>query len=145
MRKKIHSVRAPGHAERAAFLEWIHYAETMAHLIANLNLQWVFLRDPSMRSPTLLKMEARRLALTLSPLEATLGRQDYLLPSGFSGADTMLGYNLLAAPYFVRLDRFPNIRAYVERWSTRPAFVTARMRDGEQKFYSRDFYEVTDG
>lgn len=137
--------RAPGHPERADYLEWLHYAETMAHLIANLNLQWVFLRDPAMRSPTVLKMEARRLALTLAPLEATLARQEYMLASGISGADTMLGYNLLAAPYFVRLDPYPSIRAYQERIGRRPAYVAARARDGVQRFYSRDFYEVSDG
>lgn len=137
--------RAPGHPERAAWLEWLHYAETMAHLIANLNLQWVFLRDPAMRSPTLLKMEARRLALTLAPLEAALAGQDYLLPRGFSGADTMLGYNLLAAPHFVRLDPYPAIRAYIDRIALRPGYVAARARDGEQQFYKQDFYEVTDG
>ncbi|MGB7321974.1 MAG: glutathione S-transferase [Albidovulum sp.] len=137
--------RAPGSPEHAGYLEWIHYAETMAHLIANLNLQWVFLRDPSMRSPTLLKMEAKRLANTLRPLEAVFAAQDYLLPSGFSGADTMLGYNLLAAPYFVRLDPFANIRAYLGRIAARPAYQAARAVDGEQQFYTQDFYEVTDG
>lgn len=137
--------RAPDHPERAAFLEWLHYAETMAHLIANLNLQWVFLRDPTMRSPTLLKLEARRLAMTLAPIEATLAGQDFLLPSGFSGADTMLGYNLAAVPYFVRMEPFPNIRAYSARMAARPGFVAARARDGEQQFYRQDFYEVTDG
>ena len=137
--------RAPGHSERAEYLEWLHYAETMAHLIANLNLQWIFLREPSMRSPTLLKMEARRLALTLAPLEATLARQDHPLASGFSGADTMMGYNLLAAPYFVRLDPYPAIRAYLARIALRPAYIAARERDGEQQFYRQDFYEVADG
>lgn len=136
--------RAVGHPERARYLEWLHYAETMAHLIANLNLQWVFLRDPAMRSPTLLKLDTRRLALTLPPLEAVLTGQDYLLPGGFSGADTMLGYNLLAVPHFVRLDPFPNLRAYIARCAARPGFIAARARDGEQAFYSRDFYELSD-
>lgn len=136
---------APGHSERAEYLEWLHYAETMAHLIANLNLQWVFLRDPSMRSPTLLKMDARRLALTLAPLEATLARQDHPLASGFSGADTMLGYNLLAVPRFVRLDPYPAIGAYLARIAQRPAYIAARARDGKQQFYRQDFYEVADG
>lgn len=144
--RAVHGLgRAAGHPERAQYLEWLHYAETMAHLIANLNLQWVFLRDPAMRSPTLLKMEARRLALTLAPLEAVLARQDHLLPSGFSGADTMLGYNLLAVPYYVRLDPFPKIRAYIDRIARRPAYIAARARDGVQQFYKQDFYEVADG
>ncbi|MCY1125945.1 glutathione S-transferase family protein [Frigidibacter sp. RF13] len=137
--------RAPGHPERARYLEWLHFAETQAHLIANLNLQWVFLRDPSMRSPTLLKMEAKRLAITLGAVERTLAGQDHLLTSGFSAADTMLGYNLLAAPHFVRMDPFPAIRAYLDRIAARPGWQRARARDGAQKFYAQDFYEVTDG
>lgn len=137
--------RLPGHKERVPYLEWLHYAETQAHLIANLNLQWVFLRDPSMRSPTLLKMEANRLALTLRPVEAVLTARDYLLASGFSAADTMLGYNLLVAPRFVRLTPYPAIRAYLDRIAARPAFCAARARDGVQKFYAQEFYEVTDG
>lgn len=137
--------RAPGHPERVPYLEWLHFAETQAHLIANLNLQWVFLRDPAMRSPTLLKMEAKRLAITLRPLEKALARQDHLLPSGFSAADTMMGYNLLVAPRFVRMEPFPAIRAYQDRIAARPAFQAARARDGAQTFYARDFYEVADG
>ena len=136
--------RAPGHPERAAYLEWIHYAETMAHLIANLNLQWLFLRDPATRSPALLKIEAKRLALTLAPLEARLGLHDYILPSGFSGADTMLGYNLRAAPHYVRLDPFPNVRAYIARITARPGYQEALALDGQQEFYTQDFYEVSD-
>jgi len=136
--------RAVGDPERPAFLEWLHYAETQAHLIANLNLQWVFLRDPAMRSPTLVKLDTRRLENTLRPLEARLAAQDHILAGGFSGADTMLGYNLLAAPHFVRLDGFPAIRAYLDRMGQRPGFQRARELDGVQRFYARDFYEVAD-
>lgn len=137
--------RLPGHAERVPYLEWLHYAETMGQLIANLNLHWVFLRDPAMRSPTLLKMEARRLAITLRPVEAALAVRDHLLPSGFSAADTMVGWNLLAVPRFVRMGGFPAIRAYMERIAARPAYRRAREKDGPQQFYAQDFYEVTDG
>lgn len=134
--------RAPGHPERQTYLEWIHFAETMAARIEALNLSWVFLRDPAMRSDAVCKIEARRLGAALSALELHLAKHEYLLPSGFSAADTMLGFNLIAAPYYVRLDPFPNIRAYVERISTRPAFQAARSEDGTQEFYTQDFYEV---
>jgi glutathione S-transferase len=136
--------RGPGDPEWVRFLEWLHFAETMAHLIANLNLHWVFLRDPSMRSKALLKIEASRLAGTMRALERVLVDQDYLLAGGFSAADTMLGYNLLAAPYFVRLDTFPALQAYISRVSARPAFQAARAADGPNEFYAQDFYEVAD-
>lgn len=137
--------RVPGHPERATYLEWLHFAETQAHLIANLNLQCLFLRDPAMRSPTVLKLEVRRLELTLKAVDARLRARDHLLDGGFSGADTMLGYNLLAAPYYVRLEPFPAIRAYLDRLGQRPGYLKARALDGAQKFYRQEFYDVARG
>ena len=69
----------------------------------------------------------------------------FFLPSGFSAADVMFGWNLLAAPRFVRMDPFPAIRAYMERIAERYGWQAARARDGVQEFYAQDFYEVTDG
>ena len=132
----------PDHTDRAAFLELLGFAETMASLIENLNLSHIFLRDPSQASPVVLKLTTARLAATLAGLEARLGAQDYLLPTGFSGADAMMGFNLFAAPYYVRMDAFPNLRAYCARIEARPGFLAARARDGEQDFYSKDFYSV---
>lgn len=137
--------RGAGHPERIQFLEWMHYAETMACLIQNLNLQWVFLRDPATRSDTVVKLEARRLAKTLDPLEDVLGENAYLLPSGFSAVDTMLGFNLAAVPYYVRLDPYPNIQRYWAEITQRPAYKLARQADGDQAFYSQEFYEVGNG
>ncbi len=131
-----------GHEERQAYLEWISFAETMASRIEALNLSWIFLRDPATRSDTVCKIEARRLAAAIEALELHLKDRDFILPSGFSAADTMLGFNLIAAPYYVRLDPFKRVQAYVERISTRPAFVKARAQDGVQEFYTQDFYEV---
>lgn len=134
--------RPPGDPERWRYLEWLHYAETMANHVANLNLQWIFLRDPATRSDTLVKLEARRLAGTLPPLEATFSRQEFLLESGFSAADTQLGFNLWSAPYYVRLDPYPAIRAYKARIEARAAFQAARALDGPQAFYRQEFYGV---
>ena len=67
---------------------------------------------------------------------------DYVLPSGFSAADAMLGFNLFAAPYYVRLDPWPNLQAYWARLQERPAFQAAAAIEGLQTFYAQDFYEV---
>ena len=135
--------RAPGHPERAAFLQWVHYAETMAGLVEQLNLNRVFLRDPAQASATVIRLTTARLRGTLAGMEARL-TGDWLL-SGFSGVDVMMGFNLFAVPYFVRLDPFPAIAAYRDRLSARPGFVRARARDGEQRFYDRDFYPLPEG
>ena len=134
--------RAPGDPERIPFLEAMHYSETIGHLIAGLNLQWIFLRNPEDRSDTVVKIEAKRLAATLAPLEDLLGKQDHILASGFSAADTMYGFTLTAAGRYVRLEQFPNIRAYIDRMAERPGHKAARALDGERNFPGKSFYEV---
>ncbi|HBZ44529.1 MAG TPA: glutathione S-transferase [Maritimibacter sp.] len=137
--------RAPGDAERADWLQWLHYAETVAVLVQNLNLQQVFLPDPSMRSPTVIGMEVRRLATVLKPLEARLGRQDYMLAGGFSGVDVMYGFAIEAAFHYVHRDRFPALQAYAARLADRPAYQAALSAQGPDTIYEKDFYEVPDG
>lgn len=132
----------PGTPERARYLELMGFAETMASLIENLNMQHLFLRDPTQASPVVLKLITARLAATLGALEGMLGDHDYLLSSGFSAADAMMGFNLFAAPYYVKLDPFPGLQAYRTRLETRPGFAAAQARDGEQIFYTQDFYPV---
>ncbi|WP_137700835.1 glutathione S-transferase family protein [Marimonas lutisalis] len=132
----------PGEEERAQYLTWLHYAETVGVLIQNLNLQQVFLPDPAMRSPTVIGIEVKRLAISLKPLEQVFGPQDYLLRRGFSAADTMMGFTLEAARHYVHFDRFPNLSAYKDRIEVRPAYQRALEAEGLQKFYDREFYDV---
>lgn len=132
----------PGETERAQFLTWVHYAETVGVLVQNLNLQQVFLPDPAMRSPTVIGIEVKRLAIALKPLERVLSQQDYLLERGFSAADTMMGFTLESAGHYVRLEKFPAVRAYMGRISARPAYQRALEAEGLQQFYDREFYEV---
>ncbi len=129
-------------AERARYLELLGYAETMASLIENLNLQHVFLRDPSQASPTVIKLTTGRLKVSLAGLETLLGDQDFLLAAGFSSADVMMGFNLFAAPYYVKMEAFPKLHSYRDRLAQRPAYLRARARDGAQDFYVKDFYPV---
>ncbi len=132
----------PGHADRARFLEMISYAETMASLIEQLNMQHLFLRPPAKPAPVVIKLVTARLAAVMAGLEAVLGEQEYLLPSGFSGADIMMGFNLLVAPFYVRMDPFQKLLAYKSRLDDRPACKAAMARDGKQEFYTKDFYPV---
>ncbi|MGR3413975.1 glutathione S-transferase family protein [Pseudooceanicola nanhaiensis] len=133
--------RAPGDADRAAYLQWIHFAETQASLIENLNLQTVFLRPPAKPLPVVVKLTVARLRQTLRGMEARLSG-DWLLKGGFSAADIMMGFNLFAAPYYVKLDEFPKLMAYKARMEAREAYQRAVAREGEQRFYTQDFYPV---
>ncbi|NKX44325.1 glutathione S-transferase family protein [Roseicyclus persicicus] len=133
--------RPPGHPERVRYLELMGFAETQASLVEQLNLNHLFLRPPAKPSPTVVKLNTLRLADTLRALEGMV-EGEYLLPSGFSAADAMLGFNLFAAPFYVRMDPFPRLRDYWGRISARPGFRAAAAIEGPQDFYARDFYEV---
>ena len=134
--------RLAGDAERIPFLQWLSYAETQASIIASLNLQMVFLRPPAKASPVVLKLEVARLRASVKMLEQALTGQDWLLASGFSAADTMMGFNLFAVPFFVDLEPFPAVRAYIERIHQRPAYQAVLAAEGPQQFYAQDFYPV---
>ena len=133
--------RVPGDADRVAYLEAMGFAETQASLIEQLNLNHLFLRPPAKPSPAVVKLNTLRLKGTLEALDGMVAG-DYLLPSGFSAADAMLGFNLFAAPFYVRLDPWPGLQAYWARLQARPAFQAAAKIEGPQEFYARDFYEV---
>lgn len=134
--------RPVGHPDRPAFLQWLGYAETQASLIENLNLQMVFLRPPAKPSAVVLKLQVARLRQTLRGMEARMGDRDWLLPSGFSGADIMMGFNLFATPFFVDMSEFPKLQAYWKRINARSAFQRAIEKEGPQRFYAKEFYTV---
>lgn len=130
----------PGGLDRTDYLQWLHFAETQGAHLQVLNLSHVFLRDPAQRSQTLQKLEARRLEMTLRVMESALADRDWLLTSGFSGADLMQGFNLFAASYYVDFEGFPALRAYRDRIEAREGYRQARALDGPQDFYAQDFY-----
>lgn len=133
----------PGDPERAAFLSWLSFAETQANILQALNIQHIFLRPAAARSVPLMKLDTRRLEVTMQALEQHLARQDHLL-GGFSAADCMLGFNLDAMFRFVRAEGFPHLAAYRARMQARPAHARARARDGVDAVYTKDFYEIPD-
>ncbi len=136
-----HLGRAPGADDRADYLEWLHYAETLGSMIANLTQQHIVLREDWMRSPTVMKLEAKRLALALRAVAPV----EWLLPSGFSAADVAVGYAVEIARRFVPLGDIPGLAAYHERLTARPAFRAAMEQDGPPEIYTRDFYAPPGG
>ena len=51
--------RLPGDPERAEWLTWLHFAETVSQHTAALTQQHVALYEDSMRSPIVMKLERR--------------------------------------------------------------------------------------
>ncbi len=134
--------RLPGEAERIEFLEWLHFAETVGQHIANLVQQHIMLREDWMRSPTVMKLEARRLEKALEVIERVVSGRDYLLASGFSAVDTNVGYGVDMARHFVPVGLLPAVDAYRARLAARPAYQRALARDGDDGATLKDFYEV---
>ncbi len=135
---------APGSAERADFLEWLHFAETQANILQSLNIHHIFLRPESARSVPLMRLDTKRLAVTMQALEAHLTGRDWILRD-FSAADCMLAFNIDAMFRFVRAEGFPAIAAYRARAQARPAYQRALKRAGGDTIYTQEFYELTDG
>ncbi|MGH1368812.1 MAG: glutathione S-transferase family protein [Maritimibacter sp.] len=135
-----------GAPNRGAFLQWLHFSESVAVLIQNLNMQHLFLPDPSMQSPVVMGLETRRLAGLLKVAEGALadGRET-LMPEGFSAADTMFGFNISAAFHYVHKEKFPRLQAYLARMQARPASQRAMLAQGEDVFYTKDFYPLPEG
>jgi glutathione S-transferase len=116
--------RAPGHAERNAWLQWLHYAETVAVHGASLVQQQVFVA-PADRSMVVIKLESRRLRKALEVLAQALEGRQYLLASGFSAVDTAVGYSVHLARELIGIDGLPALEAYYARLAARPAFQRA--------------------
>lgn len=118
---------APGTAERAAFLQWVHFAESTAFPPIGI-LAWLgrYREDGANYGP-LLADARERAAACLDFVEEGLGDGPYLLGE-FSGADVMMGFTVVAAQLLGALDaekRHPRLGAYLGRLQARPAFQRA--------------------
>ena len=136
--------RSPGTPERADWLVWVHFAETISQHSAALTQQHVALYDDAMRSPIVMRLEAKRLEKCYAAVEARLQGRDHLLDSGFSAADIGVGQAIYMSRYFARIEGFARLSDWYARITDRPAFTASLPGPGEG-IYARDFYEAWDG
>ena len=81
------------------------------------------LLPPDRRDETVLGQAQRLLTRALEPINAALEGKDYLI-GDFSGADIMLGHSCYMSNRMGCVtDEMKNIKDYVERLSSRPAFL----------------------
>lgn len=128
---------AEGAPARAAFLQGLHYAETLGAHLANLTQHHIVLRDDWMRSPTVMRLEARRLENALRAIGP-----DWVAGQ-FSVADIAVGYAVCMAQRFVPLPQ--TAARYADMVLERPAFQRAMQKDGPAQIYTRDFYAPPEG
>lgn len=137
--------RAPGDPERAEWLQWLHYAETITVHAASLTQQAIAIYDPALRSATVRKLETRRLEKAIQVLEIHLADREYLLESGFSAVDVGIGYSLHVGGLFTDISVFPAVNRYYQRLTQREAFKhSLPAKDAEHRIYTADNYWLED-
>ena len=105
------------------YLQWFHYCEGMIMPPMNTIVVHTVLLPPDRRDETVLGQAQRLLTRALEPINETLEGKDYLI-GDFSGADIMLGHSCYMSNRMGCVtDEMKNIKAYVERLSSRPAFL----------------------
>ncbi len=126
------------------WLTWLHFAETLSQHSAALTQQHIMLYDDSMRSPIIMKLEAARLGKCFDAIEARLStpveNREHLLTSGFSAADIAVGQAVYMARHFVDLKPWPELSAWYDRITDRPAFTASLPPEGAQVLYEKEFY-----
>lgn len=112
---------APDSPSRAAYLQWLHYAESSAFGPLG-NIVWLtqYRSDSNNQSELIVDAKARADA-ALQFIEQRL-TGDYLAGE-FSAADIMMGFTLLAAAELgVLNESMPKLAAYLGRLARRPPF-----------------------
>ena len=124
--------------ERAMWLQWVHFAETVSQHAAALTQQHVVLYDDAMRSPVVMKIEAKRSEKCYEALETVLTKQDHLLRA-FSAADVSVGQAIYMARHFAPIEAYSGLKAWYTRITARPAFRKS-LPGREDRLYTQDFY-----
>lgn len=113
---------APGTPARAAFLQWLHFAEATAFPPLGIVVWLTRYREDADKHGEIIADARGRARTTLEQVERTLEGRPYILGEDFSAADVMLGFTLWAARYLEALDDgLPNCTAYLDRLLARPA------------------------
>lgn len=114
---------APGTAERAAFLQWVHFSEATAMPPFGDMVRHTVFKPEAERIPAVVADARLRAATALRVVEQALAERDYLLGDEFSAADVMMGYTLLSARWHGLLTAdYPRLVQYMARLESRPAY-----------------------
>lgn len=109
----------------AEYLQWFHYCEGMVMPPMNTIVVHTILLPEDRRDATVLGQAQRLLNKALAPVEQALEGREYLI-GNFSAADVMLGHSCFMSNRMGCIsDDMPNLKAYVDRITARPAFQTA--------------------
>ena len=112
-------------ADYPAYLQWLHYAEGMIMPHVNIVVVETVLLPPERRNQVNVDRSMRQLARMLGAVENALEGRDFLA-GAFSGADIMTGHACIVAGRLgADVSDRPNVRAYIDRLTARPALRDA--------------------
>ena len=133
--------RKSGDPERMEWLQWLHYAETVAVHGATLTQQHIVIYEDKDRSQLVMKLETRRLEKALEVLDEHLQGRAFLL-NDFSAVDISVGYSVYVAQHFVELGQFKALSSWMTRLESRKAFAKALLPNGKAQIYQNNFYVI---
>lgn len=135
--------RVPGDLDRADWLVWVHFAETISQHASMLTLQYEGLRPAEQRCSLTVDLETRRLQNCFQAVEnrlnGTMEGRATILTSGFTAADIGVAQAIYMGRHFARIDPYPSLQRWYADVTMRPAF-RASLPPSDARIYSRDFY-----
>ncbi len=122
---------APGHAERADYLYWLHFAEGSAMLPLLLKIYVGMLGEAG--NPMMMMRIEPEIESHLSFINAALGAKDYFVANQFTAADIQMSFVLDVAGLRGGLEKYPNLVRARAAGQARPAYRRALERGGPHK------------
>ena len=107
--------------------EWLHYAEGSAMLPLMLNMYVGRLGEAG--APLHPRIQSE-MANHLSYVDGALKGRDWLMGPALSGADIQMSFVGEVARAMGQMETYPSIKAWVERFQARPAYVKALEKGG---------------
>jgi glutathione S-transferase len=122
---------APSTSEYDDYVHWMHYAEGsgMPALIIRINVA----RVGEAAAPALPRLDGE-ISLQLGYLNDALKGRLYILGREFSAADIQLSFIGELAGARFGIDGYPDIKAWVQRFQSRPAYLAALAKGGAYSF-----------
>lgn len=121
----------PGHADRADYLYWLHFAEGSAMLPLLLKLYVSLLGEAG--GPLMAMRIEPEIDNHLAFANAALGEKDYFVANNFTAADIQMSFVLDAANSRGGLDRYPNLVRSRALCRSRPGYQRALEKGGPYK------------
>jgi glutathione S-transferase len=118
---------AAGSANAEKYNEWLHYAEGSAMLPLMLNMYVARLGEAG---APLQPRIASEMANHLGYVDGALAGRDWLLGDDFSAADIQMSFVGEVGRAMGQSDKHPNLKGWVERFQTRPAYIAALDKGG---------------